>query len=333
LEGFLARGEKRLYVYTRGKETFFRALPEKVAKIHNYYSQRRADGTYDDRVEHMLQTNIEDPGLPVIRRLIAGRYGISRDARTRLAALLAIQEYRVPWMRQQMEDLTAGMLQRFTHAMLDAPGVVEETILKLNLSDEAHADATAERMRDAFRSGHVRVAASPNASLRAMAYALEPLIDIYFRMRWEVLESESLPFVTGDCPVHRYYLPLRKEIPFSGLLDKRVQVRFPLSPKKMLVMRHDRRRLEREEELLARGRERDASRVMKKASEIHRVRVSGEEVREINAHTMTMAAKYVFSPVEVPEAPACLRGECMNVRQVLTDYPGGITEFRAHYPQ
>src|SRR5450432_621316 len=113
LEGFAPAGGTQLYVYSRGKMSPFRALPGNVAKIHNYYSSKRPDGTYDDRVEHMLQTNVEDPGLAVIRRLLSGHYNISRDARGRLAFLLAIQEYRVPWMREQMEAFMTGMLQRF----------------------------------------------------------------------------------------------------------------------------------------------------------------------------------------------------------------------------
>jgi alpha-galactosidase len=37
--------------------------------------------------------------MAVIKRLIAGHYNISADARGRLSLLMAIQEYRVPWMR------------------------------------------------------------------------------------------------------------------------------------------------------------------------------------------------------------------------------------------
>lgn len=67
LDGFLLAGEGRLWVYSRGKQTAFRAAPENIAKIHNYYSSKQPDGTYDDRVERMLQTHVEDPGLAVIR--------------------------------------------------------------------------------------------------------------------------------------------------------------------------------------------------------------------------------------------------------------------------
>ena len=112
LEGFVADKKKHLHVYTRGKTNGFAALPENVAKIRNYYSTKKEDGTYDDRVEHYLETHIESPGLAVIKRLDAGHYNISRDARIRLSTLLAAQEYRVPWMREQMEAFTKGMLER-----------------------------------------------------------------------------------------------------------------------------------------------------------------------------------------------------------------------------
>ncbi len=330
LEGFTPEDGPHLFVYTRGKAAPFSALPKNVAKIHNYYSARRPDGTYDDRVEHMLQELIEDPGLHVIRRLLGGHYNISREARGRLATLLAIQEYRVPWMREQMELLMTAMLQRFTKGMLDAPGVAEDTLIKLGMTDQLPLLTS---MREAFHNGDVHVVANPTASLHAMGYVLEPLLDTYFQMGWEVLETTSIPFVTSDCPVHRYYVPVRPDLPYEGLLDKRVQVRFPLSRTKMLVLRHDRRRIEMIEELLRRKRRREAQKAIDRSTQIRHVRVGRADVEHINAHTIAMAARYVFSSKELPDAPQLLQGECMNMRQVLTDYPDGIFEFKAHYPQ
>lgn len=39
-------------------------------------------------------------------------------------------------------------------------------------------------MREAFQNGDVRVVATPTASLHAMGYVLEPLLDTYFQMGW-----------------------------------------------------------------------------------------------------------------------------------------------------
>jgi hypothetical protein len=330
LEGFTSEENPHLYVYTRDKETFFRALPKNVAKIHNYYSSKRPDGTYDDRVEHMLQTVIEDPGLHVIRRLVRGHYDISREARWRLAALLAVQEYRVPWMRGQMEQFMTGMLQRFTKSMLETPGVAEDALVKIGMEDQL---LMLSGMREAFANGDIEVTANSTASLHAMGYAFQPLLNAYFQMGWEVLETTSIPFVTSDCPVHRYYVPVRPDLPYEGLLDKRVQVRFPLSKNKMLVLRHDRKRIEFIESLIHRNRHREAQKAIDRSGQVRHVLVGPRDLEQINAHTVAMAARHVFSSSESDAIAGQFQGDCLNMRQVLTDYPDGIFEFKAHYPQ
>lgn len=333
LEGFVAPDEKQLYVYTRNKETVFRALPLNIGKINNYYSSRQPDGTYDDRVETAFAEKVEGPGLPVIKKLAAGRYNISRDARLRLSFLLAVQEYRVPWMREQTEAFTTGMLERFTTAMLAAPNKIEDAMLELKMSDEKSVKEAADKLRGEFRSGEITIAASPAASLNAIGYVAETLMNVYFRMGWEILETNLIPFITSDCPLHRYYLPIGNDVPYGGLLDKRVQVRFPLCANKMLVMRHDRKRLEIAESLHRRKRVRDATKLMSQSSEIKRVRVSEADVRQINAHTAAMAARFVFSPTAMTDGPELLRGECKNAKQFSRDYPGGLVEYGMDYPR
>lgn len=63
--------------------------------MSNYYQVKNEDGTSDERVEYMLQQTVEDPGMPVIWKLLAGNYSISKDPRIRLGTLLAVREYRV----------------------------------------------------------------------------------------------------------------------------------------------------------------------------------------------------------------------------------------------
>ena len=333
LEGFVSPNEKHLHVYTRGNAGSFKALPENVAKIHNYYSAKKEDGTYEDRLEHLLQTHIEDPGLAVIKRLIAGHYNISRDARLRLSVLLAIQEYRVPWMREQMGILMQGMMERHMGAAVKAPGVLESLLKEHALADEDDVGRMAAEMRRGLQEGEIKLSATPTASLHAMAYALDILPNIYFSMGWEVLETRSIPFIKSDCPVYIYYVPVRRDLPHCGLMDKRVQIRFPLCQTKLLVVRHDRKRLEMIDALRARRGERAAPKAANRASEIRHVRISATDVAIINADTASMASKFVFSPVALTNAAELLKGECQNVRQELIDHPDGSTEFRTVYPQ
>jgi hypothetical protein len=72
---------------------------------------------------------------------------------------------------------------------------------------------------------------------------------------------------------------------------------------------------------------------MSRPSPLRIVRVSTSDVQQINLHAMTMEARHVFSSTEIPGAVEHLQGECKNVRQILTDYPDGFTEFTVHYPQ
>lgn len=332
LDGFLADGETKIHVYARGKETSFRAKPENVAAIHNYYSSKRPDGTYDDRIEELFANTIEGPGIKVIRRLNAGHYDISKQARVLLSTLLAIQEYRVPWMREQMETFTTEMLQRFSRRIVDSEGLMEETIKELALSEPGMEHDTAEKLRGALRNGDIEIRANSAASMHAMGHLLETLPDIYFTMGWEVLETTSIPFITSDCPVHRYYVPIGQDIPYGGLMDTRVHVRFPLCKTKMLVIRHDLKRNALIEEVRRRKGSWHAQKMANRASQIRNVRITAGEVDQINAHTASMAARFIFSPLEMTNGTTLMKGECRNVRHEFTDLPGGLTKFQAIYP-
>ena len=65
---------------TRNRPDYFRAYPIKIAKIHNYYSQKRPDGTIDNNsVKICLRQKVEGPGIAVLKRLNADHYGIGHS--------------------------------------------------------------------------------------------------------------------------------------------------------------------------------------------------------------------------------------------------------------
>ena len=222
------------------------------------------------------------PAFMSSRRLLGGHYSISRRARGRLATLLAIQEYRVPWMRDQMEVFMTGMMQRFTQSMLDAPGVAEDTLMKLGMADQL---PMLEGMRKAFHNGDVHVGSEPNRqpSRDGLCAGAAPrhLFSDGMGSFWK-----QLPFLSSRV-IARYTAitsPCAPDLPYEGLLDKRVQVRFPLSRTKMLVLRHDRRRIEMIEDLLRRKRRREAQKAIDRSTQIRHVRVGRADVEHINAH-------------------------------------------------
>jgi hypothetical protein len=87
------------------------------------------------------------------------------------------------------------------------------------------------------------------------------------------------------------------------------------------------------EDLIRRNRSREAQKAIDRAGHIRHIRVGRRDVEHINAHTVAMAARHVFSSSESEVIAGQFRGECLNMRQVLTDYPDGIFELKAHYPQ
>lgn len=332
LDGFLAEKEKTLHVYSRGSASTFRAKPENLAAIKNYYSTKHDDGTYDDRIEKMFADQVEGPGMRVIRKLAKGQHQLSRPSRAQLSMLLAIQEYRVPWMREAMERFTTAMLVRFTKAMTNAPGLMEKTIEELSLAPAGQETKVAEEMRAVLQTGDIRITASPGASMQAMGHLLNSLPNVYYAMSWDVLEAPSATFITSDCPVHRYYLPVRGDIPPRGLMDPRVQVRFPLSRERMLVLRHDRKRMEMIEVLRRRRGNRAAQQMADIASTIRYAKIGQSAVAAINKHTAAMAQRFIFSDAALPNGPDLVSGDCRNVRHEFIDLPDGSTEFRSVYP-
>jgi hypothetical protein len=176
--------------------------------------------------------------------LNTGHYNISGSARGRLAFLMAIQEYRVPWMRQTMEDMMKAVQERIMTSMIDRPGFLEERINEMKAEEGRETNVTADDLRHCFRTGQIGLAPNPGSSLWAMGAVAEKVTEIYFGLRWTILESKAASFVTSDCPVHRFYSPAAPERPYVGLADDRIQVRFPISRQRMLVAEHDFKRMD-----------------------------------------------------------------------------------------
>jgi Protein of unknown function (DUF4238) len=96
LRSFPPYGEGALFVHRRQGTKWFRQVPENIATRKNFYSILREDGTFDDRIEHMLARGIERPGLAALWRLKEGQVIPSWDTRESIAIFLAVQYTRIP---------------------------------------------------------------------------------------------------------------------------------------------------------------------------------------------------------------------------------------------
>jgi Protein of unknown function (DUF4238) len=72
LRSFRPDNNDALFVHRRRGRKWFRQVLENIATRKNFYSILGEDGTFDDRVEHILARNVERPGLAALWRLKEG---------------------------------------------------------------------------------------------------------------------------------------------------------------------------------------------------------------------------------------------------------------------
>src|SRR5262249_4171141 len=155
---------------------------------------------------------------------------------------------------------------------------------------------TAEDLRSSVFEGKIKLSVGPEASIWAMGHAVPQIAEIYITMKWRVLMARQHFFVTSDCPVHRQYN--RPTEGAAGLFDRDVEIRFPLSADRMLVLTHDLRKLERLEGLLNNNRRREAEALRRRTPSITYEFVDGETVTSMNDLTIKRAQRWVYSPAE-----------------------------------
>src|SRR5262249_812139 len=143
-----------------------------LASRRNYYSVTRRDGTTDEQFESFLATEIEGPGIPIIRRLASTSAQLNWEDRGKLSALIAMQEVRVPWMREQYEHMMLRTGESFMYHALQIPGYLERTLKKMEASGTDLKGVTAEDLRSSVFGGKIKLSVGPEASIWAMGHAV-----------------------------------------------------------------------------------------------------------------------------------------------------------------
>jgi hypothetical protein len=185
--------------------------PKKVMKTDAYYRQAWApSGINPNVLEDGLASGIEDQVKRVIDCLIDSPGDLTDDCAATLVVYLEIQRIRVP--RQAAW----------------AKALMRETILRL-----APADITSQ-----INSGAFQLTMKDSARFDYMSMAIGTLHPWLARMEWEIFEAEvGSSFITTDSPVSFYNSacppPAEPGIGLAGTI-----VFFPLSSRKLLLMRH-----------------------------------------------------------------------------------------------
>jgi hypothetical protein len=189
LEGMLANGETRLWIYERNSDHVFQNIPDNLANEKAYYAIRGEDGIENDKFEKMLAVEIEGPGITALRGLSSHMKQLNWREREQMAILVAMQELRVPFMRDQISQMMKGIHTSFMHRIISMPGLLEKHLENLKISRKVSRSITAERIRKNINNGNVKLEMFPDASLRALIHSLSPTVNVYLKMKWTVLIS------------------------------------------------------------------------------------------------------------------------------------------------
>lgn len=185
--------------------------PSQVMRINAYYRQTWAPpGVDPDIMETRLGAGIEVKAKDVLARLMQATPELTDDHSATLVNYLELQRIRVP---RQGEA---------------AKALMRETILKLSPPNTAAA----------IRTGKFQLTMKDSARFDFMSMILGVFYPWFSRMEWEVVEAEQgSAFITTDSPVS-FFNPECPPPAEAGIGLAGTKVFFPLSSRKLLLLRH-----------------------------------------------------------------------------------------------
>lgn len=322
LEGFLAKGERFLVCYGRGKGPFKRQ-PEDVASQRNYYAVKNADGSWDDSLENLIERFVEAPGLPVLKKLATRKTDLTWEERENLARLIAFQEMRTPAARARVLETTQALTDRLVREVTTADP--DQRSIELVGEDGKKSTVTLDEIITSQQELHGEYCRQTHRLTIGPALKITPILA---RMKFTVHYSLDREFVTTDTPVIRVFRT-RAALGY-GLQRRDIEVRFPLARWAFLTLTHDHQFLK-----LFEGATRARQRTMlEQVPKVHVRYVSGSDVDAFNRGHTRHARMWLFAPsavgwakellAEASAAPAVRdlsRGDLMHFQSTVTCDP------------
>lgn len=195
---------------------------EKVAVKFHLYAPMGSDGRRDGGLEKKLADLETWFGEPVWMALCTDFPDLSWEPLRKMVALLAATTY----LRNPLRfEETKVMHRRLVALMSSRPSLPDGVEIggmthPLDLDSwPAYRDATEDDLKRAW-----------GEQVSTAAW----LAELFMKMRWSVLVSETPVFITSDNPV----MILHPSLTFRGLNDPETSVNFPLSPTRVLCMDH-----------------------------------------------------------------------------------------------
>jgi Protein of unknown function (DUF4238) len=234
LRSFCPDGERALHVRRRRGNEWFRKKPENIATRKNFYSVLKADGTFDDTIEHLLARGIETPGLAALWQLKEGMVIPSWYTRESIATFLAVQYVRIPDIRDNMQRLLGVLAGTFTDEILDDEGWMVEHLQETDSMPSNRAQHAVRELKSAIKAGHIRPVVRQEASMKALFKTVEDTAFGFMNMNWLVLEASEPSFFTSDIPI--YVSPNATGKDLIGIISEGRVMNMPLSSRRFLLM-------------------------------------------------------------------------------------------------
>lgn len=322
LEGFLDAGQTQLFCYGRQNPQGFRTTPDKLARIRDYYSYRRADGTLNDKLERLIGSKVEDPGISIIRDLCTGKTRLNWERRKLLSFLIGLQRTRVPYEREFMDahhkDSIATMLTELeSHP---SKGVRPDPSLELAITpfNTPPNELQWTRITKSELVLEQQLAnEDPEAFSRESCVELAATFaEVFAHMKWTLCFAAGAEcFVTSDCPVVVTFQ--NKTLPSAGLMRIDCEVRFPLSKSALLKLRHDVKFMKQLDKLGSSAR---AERLYNRLPEISVQRLQDHYVRELNEQHAEQAYRWIFTGSAQDWVSVVMSTRQRNIRQVFVKH-------------
>lgn len=243
LEGFLEGEKKHLLCYMRRRSEPFLSMPVNLAKIRDFHSFRRPDGSIDTSLETLIEREIESPGIPLIRKLASGKVNIDYKQRSLVARLVGLQSVRVPYERSFMDSNNVDNLRSYIDEMDESARCLGQPVNAIEIAVTPRDDP--RLIKNWVRITRAQVLAElkeaeedPQRSSRETFFGLASALEaILVKMEWTVrYASGSSRFITSDRPVIRSFSDGTSM--GRGLRDLRAEISFPLSSTSILEIKH-----------------------------------------------------------------------------------------------
>jgi hypothetical protein len=244
LDGFLEPEETGLFCYGRKRPKPFITAPVNLAHIRDYHSVKRADGSLDFSLEALIEREFETPGIPVLRRLSAGKASLGLSQRLALASLTALQGVRVPYEREFMDrhnrESLLGYIQEMDEGTRRLGKPVNAIEVAISTSDKVPAPEAWHRIERKDVEALLRETQDDPRRFSGETFLslARDVAEIYARMKWTLyLATGENRFITTDCPVVRTFRNGPK--PGMDIRSADCEISFPLSSRALLQMKHD----------------------------------------------------------------------------------------------